>query len=133
MTGASWAKSPAELWSTGYWWTRLNSCGFSSRQARRGLEQLSPIVWRSNDNEGVFIVDHPTDTLPFICMFLQADEEHVAPQIMFDQGKGYDELTAVAFRSFPFGFYHVSLATRWRRPAVYDFVPARDARPRFDA
>ena len=76
-----------------------------------GLEQLSPIVWRSTDNEGAFFLDKLDPALPFVCFFLHADVEHAAPQIGFDKGDGFDELSAVAFRTFPFGFYHVSLAT----------------------
>ena len=76
-----------------------------------GLEQLSPVVWRSTDREGVFVIDQPTASLPFVCFFVQIDEAHAAPRIMVDTGDGYDELHAVAFRSFPVGFYHLPLAT----------------------
>ena len=75
-----------------------------------GLERLSPIGWRSTDREGVFVIDHPIASLPFVCFFVQIDEAHAAPGIMVDTGDGYDELRAVAFRSFPFGFYHLPLA-----------------------
>ena len=75
-----------------------------------GLEQLSPVVWRSTERDGVFVIDRPTASLPFLCFFVQIEKEHAAPGFTVDTGDGYDHRHAVAFRSFPLGFYHVPLA-----------------------
>ncbi len=74
-----------------------------------GLERLSPVGWRSTADDGVLIFELSADPPPFICFFLSAGGDAVAPKIAFDQGSGFDEAGAVTFRAFPFGFYHVAL------------------------
>ena len=75
------------------------------------LTQLSPIVWRCEGEEGAFVFDVAAVRRPFVGFFLKADGAHAAPKISFDMGEGFNELSAVVFRRFPFGFYHISLAT----------------------
>ena len=75
------------------------------------LRRVSPLTWTgTGDEDGAFVFDIPPGSPPFVCFFLRADAEHAAPKVAFDVGHGFDDLTAIAFRAFPFGFYHVSLA-----------------------
>ena len=75
-----------------------------------GLTQLSPIVWHCEGEEGAFVFDVAPIRRNFVGLFLRAGA-HAAPKISFDGGEGFNDLSAIVFRSFPFGFYHVSLAT----------------------
>ena len=74
------------------------------------MTQLSPIVWCCGDAEGAFVFDATEIARPFVGFFLQAGDR-AAPKISFDAGEGFNELSAIVFRAFPFGFYHISLAT----------------------
>ena len=74
------------------------------------LTQLSPIVWRCEGEEGAFVFDATAIRRSFVGLFLQAGG-HAAPKISFDVGEGFNDLSAIVFRRFPFGFYHISLAT----------------------
>ena len=75
-----------------------------------GLTQLSPIVWRCEGEEGAFVFDVEPIRRNFVGLFLRAGV-HAAPKISFDGGEGFNDLSAIVFRSFPFGFYHISLGT----------------------
>ncbi len=74
------------------------------------LTQLSPIVWRCEGEEGAFVFDATAIRQPFIGVFVQAGD-HAAPKISFDAGEGFNTISALVFRSFPFGFYHIPLAS----------------------
>ncbi len=74
------------------------------------LTQLSPIVWRCDGEEGAFVFEVAPIRHDFVGLFLRAGE-HAAPKISFDTGEGFNDLSSIVFRSFPFGFYHISLAT----------------------
>ena len=75
-----------------------------------GLTQLSPVVWRCDGEEGAFVFDVAPIRRNFVGLFLRAGA-HAAPKISFDAGEGFNDLSAIVFRSFPFGFYHISLGT----------------------
>ena len=75
------------------------------------LTQLSPIVWRCDGEEGAFVFDTTSIRRRFVGFFLQAGDEHAAPRISFDNGEGFNDLSAIVFRVFPFAFYHISLPT----------------------
>lgn len=75
-----------------------------------GLQQHSPIVWSSLDEDPAFVFDVSSRSQPFVCFFLKVGEAHAAPKVSFDQGEDFNDLSALIFRAFPIGFYHVSLA-----------------------
>ena len=76
-----------------------------------GIEQHSPVVWSSTQTEASFVFDISSSEPPFVCFFLQGLRGEMAPKISFDQGQGFNELSSLVFRTFPLGFYHISLAT----------------------
>lgn len=76
-----------------------------------GLDQHSAIVWSSTESDPALIYDLTARRSGFLCVFLEVEAAHAAPKMTVDRGAGFDELTAMVFRPFPFGFYHVSLAT----------------------
>lgn len=84
---------------------------FLSASQTTGLQQHSPIVWESLDDDPALIYDLSGVRGPFVCFFLAADRDLVSPKLSFDHGEGFNELSAIVFRRFAFGFYHVSLAT----------------------
>lgn len=76
-----------------------------------GLTDRSPLVWWGEGDNASFVYDVPANEEPFICFFLKADPELAAPKLVFDEGEGFNDVSAIALQSFAFGFYHVSLAT----------------------
>lgn len=75
-----------------------------------GLEKVAPLTWEATAEESAFTVDLAGEAPPFFCFFVQAVAGEVAPQVSFDRGSGFDEVSAITFRAFPFGFYHFPLA-----------------------
>lgn len=74
------------------------------------LEDHSPIVWSSHGEDPGLVFDIDPAGGAFICFFLSAATAELAPRITFDEGGGFNDLTALTLKSFPFAFYHVSLA-----------------------
>ena len=74
-----------------------------------GLEQLSPVVWRSEADDPGFVFEVGAGAGRFIGFFLKAGDGTMAPRITFDDGDGFSEITALTLKAFPFAFYHVSL------------------------
>ena len=104
------------------------------------LTRVSPVTWRCEGAEAAFVYDVSTLRLPFLGFFLQAGEGHAAPKISFDSGEGFNDLSAIVFRRFPFAFYHISLATtgaarriRFRAcengPATFRFLAFESGQP----
>ncbi len=91
-----------------------------------GLEQLSPVVWRGEDDDPGFVFDVSSDTGRFIGFFLKAGEGSMAPRMTFDDGEGFDEIHALTLKAFPFAFYHVSLE-RLRNLRRLRFRPCQGA------
>jgi GT2 family glycosyltransferase len=104
-----------------------------------GLEQTSPIVWSSTDENPGFVFDIAPGERGFICFFLMAARGPTAPKLAFDQGGGFNELTAINLKAFPFGFYHIALdkmpaleRVRFRPcigAATFRFLPLRTGNP----
>ena len=99
-------------------------------EATRGLRRGWFTAWSNADGDAAFDFPVPSrshaDKEPFVCFFLRADPTRAAPKASFDQGEGFNELSAISFRIFPFAFYHVSLATMGAVRAVR-FRPCREA------
>src|SRR6195952_2446835 len=73
------------------------------------LDQASPIVWTSTGDEPAFIFDVRPGQTGFIGFFLSAARGDIAPKIVFDQGSGFNDLTGLSLKPFPFAFYHIAL------------------------
>ena len=96
--------------------------------ATSGLRRRWFTGWSNADGDAAFdfAVRSGSGTEPFVCFFLRADPAKAGPKVSFDQGEGFNELSAISFLVFPFAFYHVSLATMGAVQAVR-FRPCREA------
>ena len=74
------------------------------------VERRSFLTWQATAADGVLVFELPRTPPPFVGFFLQVEVGAGVPQVVFDHGAGFDEVTAISFRSFPFGFYHVAPA-----------------------
>ena len=108
--------------------------------AIQGLTRRGLLQWSNADSDSAFeFVIASYKARPFACFFLAADPKDAAPKIAFDQGEGFNELSAITFLAFPFAFYHVSLATMGavgrirfrpcREPARFRFLAFRSGNP----
>ncbi len=88
------------------------------------LEQASPLVWTSHGENPGFVFDIREKRSGFVGFFLMTARGELAPKITFDQGAGFNELTAIVLKSFPFAFYHVSL-DKMREVERLRFRPSR--------
>ena len=75
------------------------------------VERRSLLTWQATAADGVLVFELSRAPAPFVGFFLQVEDGAGAPQVAFDHGAGFDEVTALSFRAFPFGFYHVALAS----------------------
>ena len=73
------------------------------------LDQASPIVWTSTGDDPAFIFDISPGQTGFVGFFLWSARDDIAPKIAFDQGSGFNDMTALSLKAFPFAFYHVAL------------------------
>lgn len=99
------------------------------------LDQASPIVWTSTGDDPGFVFDIAPGQSGFVGFFLGTARGEVAPKIIFDQGSGFNDLTALSLKAFPFAFYHIAPDTmreveriRFRPatgPATFRFLPLR--------
>jgi GT2 family glycosyltransferase len=99
------------------------------------LDQASPLVWTSTGDDPGFIFDIRPGQTGFVGFFLSSARGDLTPKITFDQGSGFNELTALSLKAFRFGFYHIALdkmreVERIRfRPATgvatFRFLPVR--------
>lgn len=94
----------------------FGSSGFRVKPVRQlrpratpGLEKLSPIVWSGDGDEALFEFAIDPAAGSFLCFFLQGPSASVAPKLSFDEGDGFNDVSILVLKSFPFAFYHVSL------------------------
>ncbi|WP_158812116.1 glycosyltransferase family 2 protein [Beijerinckia sp. L45] len=73
------------------------------------LEQASPVVWTSTGDDPGFIFHISPGQTRFIGFFLSTARGEIAPKIAFDQGSGFNDMTALSLKAFPFAFYHIAL------------------------
>lgn len=73
------------------------------------LEQLSPTTWTTCGANPAFTFEISPGRRGFIGFFLTQRRGRLAPKIFFDTGEGFDELSSLALKAFPFGFYHIAL------------------------
>ena len=111
--------------------------------ATPGIRRGSFARWSNGDGDAAFdfsvLSGGGHDEAPFVCFFLRADPAKAGPKVSFDQGEGFNELSAISFLVFPFAFYHVSLATMGavravrfrpcREPGSFRFVAFRTGQP----
>jgi len=89
------------------------------------LERLSPVVYTSTGPEPGFVYDVDPAAGSLIAFFLVEGRGTLVPRITFDQGDGFNDITALVLKSFPFTFYHVSLE-RVRDLRRLRFQPCRE-------
>ena len=89
------------------------------------VERLSPVVYVSRGEEPglVFEVDPLKGSL--VGFFLMRARGQLVPRIQLDRGDGFNDVTALVLKSFPFAFYHVS-RERMRDLRRLRFVPCRE-------
>ena len=72
------------------------------------VERLSPVVYASTGDEPQLVFEPDPAAGDLVGFFVMRARGMLAPRIAFDQGEGFNEITALALKSFPFAFYHVS-------------------------
>lgn len=75
-----------------------------------GLRRTAPFTWAATADESAFTFDVSAEAPPFFCFFVKAVAGETSPQVSFDRGSGFEQVSAITFRSFPFGFYHFPLS-----------------------
>ena len=96
--------------------------------ATHGLERVAPLAWRSGDDDPGFVFDVSGSLDGFVGFFLMTTDGEGAPRITFDEGAGFNDITALNLKAFPFAFYHVSLE-RIRHLKRLRFRPRNGAGP----
>ncbi len=72
-----------------------------------GIERCSPFRWRKLQDDGAFVIEPPRGVRDFLGLVCRVEGERVTLQIAFDRGHGFDEASALLFKMYPFGFYHL--------------------------